>query len=36
MKLTENLIAPIFNEKDIFGRKINLEEYRNKKILIAF
>lgn len=36
MKLSENLTPPIFNEKDIFGRTINLEEYRDKKVLIAF
>ncbi len=36
MKLNKDLTAPIFNLKDIFGRNINLEEYRDKKILIAF
>ncbi|MBK6266413.1 AhpC/TSA family protein [Marivirga sp. S37H4] len=36
MKLSKDLTAPVFNQKDIFGRTINLEEYRDKKILIAF
>ncbi len=36
MKLTSQLEAPIFNRKDIFGREINLENYRDKKLLIAF
>ncbi len=36
MKLTSQVEAPIFNRKDIFGREINLENYRNKKLLIAF
>lgn len=36
MKLTSELEAPIFNRKDIFGREINLENYRDKKLLIAF
>jgi peroxiredoxin len=36
MKLTSLVEAPIFNRKDIFGREINLENYRDKKLLIAF
>lgn len=36
MKLTENVSAPLFNEIDIFGRPINLENYRDKKVLLAF
>lgn len=31
-----NVSAPIFNLKDIFGRSINLEDYRGKKVFIAF
>lgn len=36
MKLTSQVVAPTFNRKDIFGREINLENYRDKKLLIAF
>ncbi|MFQ3213478.1 MAG: peroxiredoxin Q/BCP, partial [Marivirga sp.] len=36
MKLDNTLTAPLFNRKDIFGRTINLEEYKDKKLLIAF
>lgn len=36
MKLEVNVSAPIFHLKDVFGRVINLEEYRNKRLLIAF
>ena len=36
MKLQSNLIAPLFKEKDIYGRMIDLEEYRDKKVLVAF
>lgn len=36
MKLENNSLAPIFNRKDIFGRQINLEDYSDKKLLIAF
>lgn len=36
MKLTTGLNAPAFNLPDVFGRTINLEEYGNKRILIAF
>jgi thioredoxin-dependent peroxiredoxin len=36
MQLTNNTIAPHFRLKDVFGRMIDLSEYNNKKILIAF
>jgi len=36
MRLTASTLAPIFSRKDIFGRQINLEEYKEKKLLIAF
>lgn len=36
MKLNNSVKAPIFNRKDIFGRTINLEDYKDKKLLIAF
>ena len=36
MRLEKNIIAPIFKIKDIFGRVIDLNEYRDKKVLIAF
>lgn len=36
MKLSSQVEAPIFSRKDIFGREINLENYRDKKLLIAF
>ncbi len=36
MKLEKDIIAPVFNVKDAFGRIINLEEYKDKKVLIAF
>ncbi len=36
MKLEKNIVAPVFNLKDIFGRMINLNDYRDKKVLIAF
>jgi len=31
-----NVTAPVFNLKDIYHRKINLQDYKGKKILIAF
>jgi peroxiredoxin len=31
-----NVTAPVFNLKDIFGRQIDLENYRGKKTFIAF
>lgn len=36
MPLSQNITAPVFSLKDIFGRTINLQEYGDKKILIAF
>ena len=36
MKLDNNLIAPIFNLKDIYGRMIDLNAYKDKKIFIGF
>lgn len=36
MKLTTDLAAPAFSVKDIFGRLIDLNDYRNKKIFIGF
>ncbi|MDJ1480962.1 redoxin domain-containing protein [Cytophagaceae bacterium YF14B1] len=35
-KLQRELKAPVFSVKDIFDRQINLETYRDKKILIGF
>jgi thioredoxin-dependent peroxiredoxin len=34
--LATNLKAPVFNLKDIFGRMIDLNAYRDKRVLIAF
>lgn len=36
MKLERNLLAPIFKLKDSFGRIIDLDEYRDKKVFIGF
>ncbi len=36
MKLEQNVLAPLFALKDVFGRTIDLNAYRDKKILIAF
>jgi len=36
MKLESNLTAPLFKLDDIYGRTIDLEDYRDKKVLIAF
>lgn len=36
MKLQKDIVAPIFNLRDAFGRDINLEDYKDKKVLIAF
>lgn len=36
MKLTTDLIAPSFALKDIYGRMIDLNDYRDKKIFIGF
>lgn len=36
MSITKDVIAPIFVLKDVYGRTIDLETYRDKKVLIAF
>jgi peroxiredoxin len=36
MKLESNLSAPVFRQKDIFCRMIDLAEYRDKKVFIGF
>lgn len=36
MALSPNVIAPGFELKDVFGRIINLNQYKDKRLLIAF
>lgn len=36
MVLEENVAAPIFQLKDVFGRLIDLREYKEKKVLLGF
>lgn len=36
MTVQKNVVAPTFKLKDIFGRMIDLQDYRDKKVLIAF
>ncbi len=36
MKLQQNLTAPVFKLKDIYGRMIDLASYKDKKIFIGF
>lgn len=36
MKLATHIKAPVFHRKDIFGRDINLKDYKDKQLLIAF
>ena len=36
MTLKKNILAPIFTTKDVFGRTIDLNRYRDSKVLIAF
>jgi thioredoxin-dependent peroxiredoxin len=36
MKLETSVTAPIFNQKDIFGRQINLEDYTSSRVFIGF
>ncbi len=36
MRIEKNVIAPVFKIKDVFGRIIDLEEYKGKKLLLAF
>ena len=34
--LLKDLVAPKFSLKDIYGRLINLDDYRDRKVLVAF
>lgn len=36
MSLHKTALAPLFNKKDIFGRQINIEDYKDKKLFIGF
>lgn len=36
MPLSRNIIAPVFKSKDVFGRIIDLNNYKDSKVLIAF
>ncbi|MDJ1472361.1 redoxin domain-containing protein [Cytophagaceae bacterium DM2B3-1] len=36
MKLIQSLSEPVFRLKDIYGRMIDLEEYKDKKVFIGF
>jgi peroxiredoxin Q/BCP len=36
MKLETNIAAPLFKEKDIFDREIDLSQYKDKRIFIGF
>lgn len=36
MKLEKHITAPVFALKDVFGRMIDLNAYRDKKVLVAF
>lgn len=36
MHLQTNVIAPVFKLNDVYGKNIDLENYRDKKVLIAF
>lgn len=36
MKLTESIKAPVFKINDIYGRLIDLESYKGRKVLIGF
>lgn len=36
MVLEENVATPIFQLKDVFGRLIDLREYKEKKVLLGF
>jgi thioredoxin-dependent peroxiredoxin len=36
MTLTKNIPAPLFKVKDVYGRSIDLNDYRESKVLIAF
>ena len=34
--IEKNVVAPVFDLKDVYGRKINLDLYRDKKVLLGF
>jgi peroxiredoxin len=36
MSLEKNVIAPIFNLKDVYGRMIDLNKYKGKRVLLGF
>jgi peroxiredoxin len=36
MHLQKNLTAPVFKLRDIYGRMIDLNDYRSKKVLLGF
>ena len=36
MSLQKNTIAPVFKVNDVYGRSIDLSEYKDKKVLIGF
>lgn len=36
MKLKKNVVAPNFITKDVYGKTINLENYRGNKVLLMF
>lgn len=36
MSISKDVIAPHFKLKDVFGRLINLDDYKGKKVLIGF
>ena len=36
MKLTKNVEAPHFKLNDMYGRAIDLNDYRDKKVFIGF
>ncbi|MFN0049079.1 MAG: peroxiredoxin-like family protein [Cytophagales bacterium] len=36
MRIENNLLAPHFRKKDIFGREIDLNDYKDKKLMICF
>jgi peroxiredoxin len=36
MRLEKNITAPVFRLNDVFGRTIDLDSYREKKVLIGF
>lgn len=36
MTIAKDVIAPVFKLKDVYGRTIDLEAYRDKKVLVAF